>query len=275
MFGGGRRPGRAASRPAEARPGVARNAWRWGRRQTAAAAAVMALVAGVCVAVQVAALAPASAAATMPTPAGWWPFSEGSGTTTADSSGNGHTGTLGSGVNLGGAGGGRALDRDQRRIHGQRHRLGSGDQHLGELHGLRVGEPEQHRRRLGLPDLRQHQRYCLPTSTTVSGMYLTYQQSVDHFALAMRASDSTLGHDHPGHVDHSAQAGVWYHLVGVYNLADQTISLYVNGALQATTAFTTPWQATGNTIIGDDIYGGRPLTRSSARSTTSRCIPPR
>ena len=51
-------------------------------------------------------------------------------------------------------------------------------------------------------------------------------------------------------------AGTWYHLVGVYNLAAQTIALYVNGALQATTAFTTPWQATGNTMIGQGMYCG-------------------
>jgi len=91
-------------------------------RRVAVAALVAALVASVCVAVQLVAPAPASAAATVravraapavravraapavsaaaivPASAGTWPFSEGSGTTTADSSGNGHTGTLGSGV---------------------------------------------------------------------------------------------------------------------------------------------------------------------------------
>jgi hypothetical protein len=43
-------------------------------------------------------VSPASAAASVPAPAGQWTFNEGSGTTTADVSGNGHTGTLGAGV---------------------------------------------------------------------------------------------------------------------------------------------------------------------------------
>jgi hypothetical protein len=63
-----------------------------------AAGVVLVLLVSTFVAVQVASLRPASAAATVPAPAGQWQFSEGSGTTTADSSGNGHTGTLGSGV---------------------------------------------------------------------------------------------------------------------------------------------------------------------------------
>jgi hypothetical protein len=67
-------------------------------RRGAAAGAVLALIAGACVTVQVVSAPPASAAAPGPAPAGQWQFGEGSGTTTADSSGNSHTGTLGTGV---------------------------------------------------------------------------------------------------------------------------------------------------------------------------------
>ena len=93
-----------------------------------------------------------------------------------------------------------------------------------------------------------------PAGTTVSGFYLT--SHLDHFALSVRASDSSAATITEALSTTLAQAGVWYHLVGVYSLAAQTISLYVNGALQATTAFTTPWQATGNTLIGQDMFNG-------------------
>ncbi|MFE6770386.1 LamG domain-containing protein [Streptomyces fimicarius] len=43
---------------------------------------------------------------------------------------------------------------------------------------------------------------------------------------------------------------VWTHLAGVFNAADKTISLYVNGELQGTTPFTTAWSATGPLQIG-------------------------
>ena len=253
MFGGGRRPGQAASRPAEARPGVARNAWRWGWRQTAAAAA-LALVAGVCVAVQVASLPPASAAATVPTPAGWWQFNEGSGTTTADSSGNGHTGTLGSGATWAAPGVGAHSIATNGTAAGNvtvsgpvvntsasytvsawvnLTSTGGGNQTFVGINGL-----------------------ASPTGTTISGFYLQYQGGSDNFAFTLRASDATGSAITQAVSSTLANAGTWYHLVGVYNLAAQTIALYVNGALQATTAFTTPWQATGNTTIGQGMYGG-------------------
>ncbi len=253
MFGGWRRPGRAASRPAAARPGVARKAWRWGWRQTAAAAA-LALVAGACVAVQVASVPPASAAATVPTPAGWWQFNEGSGTTTADSSGNGHTGTLGVGATWAAPGVGAHSIATNGTAAGNvtvsgpvvntsasytvsawvnLTSTGGGNQTFVGINGL-----------------------ASPTGTTISGFYLQYQGGSNNFAFTLRASDATGSAITQAVSSTLANAGTWYHLVGVYNLAAQTIALYVNGALQATTAFTTPWQATGNTTIGQGMYGG-------------------
>ncbi len=40
-----------------------------------------------------------------------------------------------------------------------------------------------------------------------------------------------------------AQADQWQHMVGVYNRAAGTLSLYVNGTLQQSVPFTTPWTA--------------------------------
>ncbi|HBF83287.1 MAG TPA: hypothetical protein DD420_26220 [Streptomyces sp.] len=47
-----------------------------------------------------------------------------------------------------------------------------------------------------------------------------------------------------------AVPGAWTHLTGVHDAAANTISLYVNGELQGTTAFTGAWAATGPLQIG-------------------------
>ncbi|HEX9046441.1 MAG TPA: LamG domain-containing protein, partial [Verrucomicrobiae bacterium] len=54
-----------------------------------------------------------------------------------------------------------------------------------------------------------------------------------------------------------AKPGVWYHLAGVYNATDESLSLYVNGELQMSVPFTTPWQGTGCTAIGRGLYKGQ------------------
>lgn len=53
------------------------------------------------------------------------------------------------------------------------------------------------------------------------------------------------------------EAGVWTHLMGVYDAQNQTIQLYVNGVPQGDpAAFTTPWQGTGGLQIARGQYGG-------------------
>jgi alpha-tubulin suppressor-like RCC1 family protein len=251
-------PARLALRRGRAWPGATRHVVLRPLRRGAVAVAVAVLVACVCVAVQLVAPAPASAAATVPAAAGSWPFSEGSGTTTADSSGNGHTGTLGTGVTwaapevgahsiaLPGTAAG-AVTITGAVVNTAASYTASAWVNLNSIAAGGVYQTF-----VSISGL------ASPTGTTVSGMYLTYDEANDHFALAARASDSGTATITQALSTTAAQVGVWYHLVGVYSLAAQTLSLYVNGALQATTAFTTPWQATGNTMIGQDMYNGTP-----------------
>jgi hypothetical protein len=49
---------------------------------------------------------------------------------------------------------------------------------------------------------------------------------------------------------------VWTHLIGVYDAPSQQIRLYVNGVLEAQTAFTTPWNSTGVFQIGRSKVAG-------------------
>jgi hypothetical protein len=60
--------------------------------------------------------------------------------------------------------------------------------------------------------------------------------------------------------DITAQAGVWYHLTGVYSFGSQNLQLYVNGQLQNTVPFTEEWKATGAFALGRDLWEGRKTT---------------
>ncbi|WP_328392392.1 LamG domain-containing protein [Streptomyces sp. NBC_00390] len=53
-----------------------------------------------------------------------------------------------------------------------------------------------------------------------------------------------------------AVTDVWTHLTGVFDSSAKTLSLYVNGVLQGTTAYTTPWAATGPLQIGRVQWSG-------------------
>ncbi|MDP4505321.1 LamG-like jellyroll fold domain-containing protein [Nonomuraea turcica] len=57
----------------------------------------------------------------------------------------------------------------------------------------------------------------------------------------------------------SPDGGEWAHLVCVYDGIAKHIKLYVNGKLQDTTAFTTPWHPTGHPLyIGTGAWDGTP-----------------
>jgi alpha-tubulin suppressor-like RCC1 family protein len=229
-------------------------------RRVAVAVAVAALVASVCVAVQLVTPARASAAATVraaavvPATAGSWPFSEGSGTTTADSSGNGHTGTLGSGVTwaapvvgahsiaLNGTAAG-AVTVTGAVVNTAASYTASAWVYLNSIGGANQTFVSIN----GLAS---------PGGTTISGFYLQFQGGTDQFAYSVRASDASSAALTQALGPANVAAGTWYHLVGVDNVSTGTISLYVNGVLQASKAFTSSWQATGNTMTGQGMYNG-------------------
>ncbi|WP_261718251.1 LamG domain-containing protein [Streptomyces sp. FZ201] len=66
-----------------------------------------------------------------------------------------------------------------------------------------------------------------------------YDQDTSSGATIVRAISTT-----------SPVAGAWTHLLGVYDRQEQELRLYVNGRLEATTAYTKPWAATGPFEIG-------------------------
>ncbi|MEF3117668.1 LamG domain-containing protein, partial [Streptomyces chrestomyceticus] len=78
-----------------------------------------------------------------------------------------------------------------------------------------------------------------------SGFQLYYSKYYDKWVFNRHTKDA----DDTGIVramsKDAAQPGTWTHLAGSYDAAKHALSLYLNGKLQESTAFTTPWRASG------------------------------
>jgi hypothetical protein len=91
--------------------------------------------------------------------------------------------------------------------------------------------------------------------TTRNGFELYYSASYDRWIFNRFGSDSATAAITRAQSTTVPQGGVWTHLTGVYDAAAKQIRLYVDGRLNATTAFTTPWKASGPLMIGAGWYG--------------------
>ncbi|MCF6474753.1 LamG domain-containing protein [Nonomuraea sp. MG754425] len=88
-----------------------------------------------------------------------------------------------------------------------------------------------------------------------SGFELYYSASYDRWIFNRYNGDTASAAAIRAQSTAVPQTGVWTHLTGVYDAAAKQIKLYVNGKLNSTTAFTTPWNATGPSMIGAGWYG--------------------
>ncbi len=179
-----------------------------------------------------------------------WTYDEGTGTAAADSSGNGHGQTLGSGATWSAG------------------RVGP---HAISLNGTAAGNatatgpvvdtryPFSVAAWVNLNSTSGFQSVASIDGTNVSGFYLQLSGATGKFAFNRLASDSTSAASTRADANAAPAAGRWYHLVGVNDPANGRIQLYVDGVLQASSAYTAGWQATGNTAIGRGLYGGNPV----------------
>ncbi|MEV3855587.1 LamG-like jellyroll fold domain-containing protein [Streptomyces sp. NPDC050095] len=92
------------------------------------------------------------------------------------------------------------------------------------------------------------------------GFELYYSQYRDRWAFNQYASD-TAGAE-PVRAEQAAAGTVtaarWTHLVGTYSPAAKKLSLYVDGALAGSIAYTSPWDARRGLQIGAGSYDGSP-----------------
>ena len=100
-----------------------------------------------------------------------------------------------------------------------------------------------------------YQTFVSQDGTQISGFFLQLRADTGRFAFTRPAYDSpkALGiiASAPNIIP---QPNEWYHLAGVYDEARQTISLYVNGALQQTVSYVPNWGATGPLAVGRGFF---------------------
>ncbi|WP_308402647.1 LamG-like jellyroll fold domain-containing protein [Streptomyces sp. AC550_RSS872] len=91
-------------------------------------------------------------------------------------------------------------------------------------------------------------------SSALGGWVFMREKSADPDSTVVRATQTACpANTHCA----AARLGEWNHLVGVYDIDAAELRLYVNGVLEATAAYTTPWLATGEVSLGGSYYGGK------------------
>jgi hypothetical protein len=200
---------------------------------------------------------PAQASFALANVAGHWPFDEGVGTTTADTSGNRHRGTLSRGVKwvTGGATQTAAARARDHALHFN-----------GKSGAIEIDASV----------LNTSMSYSLSAwvllDTTANWSTAVSQDSDVHsgFFLQLTApsqgntfSFSLINANVPGASTTHAFApfqsltGIWYHLVGSYDATLQQISLYINGSLVDQQSVPAAWAAKGHTIVGRGKVNGK------------------
>ncbi|MFF4616670.1 LamG-like jellyroll fold domain-containing protein [Nonomuraea jabiensis] len=88
------------------------------------------------------------------------------------------------------------------------------------------------------------------------GFALQYSKPDDRWALVRAGSDADGAATVKALSAAAPRLTEWTHLTGVYDSAAGQISLYVNGKLESSVAFTQPWNATGPLTIGRGKVNG-------------------
>lgn len=93
----------------------------------------------------------------------------------------------------------------------------------------------------------------------ISGFYLMLNamKSPTRFSFTRYFSDHTAPQRAMADGTSVPSTNTWYHLAGVYDADEKTMSLYVDGNLQSTVPDENPWIAAGKTAIGRGFYGGK------------------
>ena len=114
------------------------------------------------------------------------------------------------------------------------------------------------------------------------GFELYYSQVYDRWAFNQYSADTASAN--PVRVMQATAGGVtpdeWVYLVGLYNSATDELGLYVDGTLEGTVPYSTPWDARRGLIVGATSHDARqpisfPAPSTTCRSTTSRWHRPR
>ncbi|MEU2777892.1 alpha-L-arabinofuranosidase C-terminal domain-containing protein [Streptomyces sp. NPDC007162] len=186
----------------------------------------------------------AAPAAELPAAAAHWSFDEGSGTSAADSSGNGRPATL-----QGAAG------WDTGKVGAHSLSLTADGNATASGPALDTSKAFSVAAWVNLAQLGGYQTAVSIDGKSVSAFYLGLRDDTGTFAFARLPSDATQA----AAVAAAASApatGTWTHLVGVSDPTAGVTRLYVDGVLEGETAYTAGWAGTGDTAVGRALYGG-------------------
>jgi large repetitive protein len=175
-------------------------------------------------------------------PTGWWKLNDGAaGATTPtiarDSSGNGNTGTLNSGVSW--ASGAAAFNSSSSgAIATSGTGVNTAASYTVSAWVNLAATPTTYTTVVGAPGAHD------------SAFYLQYSVSAGGWAFVTTSADSTSEVQATSHATGTPAANTWYHLVGVYDASLGTVQLYVNAAAATAVTQTSAWNATQGLSIG-------------------------
>jgi len=98
--------------------------------------------------------------------------------------------------------------------------------------------------------------------TNASAFYLQLNHPAgDRFVFLRREKDNAdlEAKQFVARSNYAPERNTWYHLAGVYDAQAKTISLYVDGRLQESVPFASPWHGVGKTSIGRGLYSANNL----------------
>ncbi|MEU1724511.1 LamG-like jellyroll fold domain-containing protein [Nonomuraea sp. NPDC005692] len=168
-----------------------------------------------------------------------WSFDEGRGTTAADSSGNNHPATL-TGTTWG-------TGKDQLGL-----QLGGTSASYGVVSGPAIHTNAGYTVSAWakIDNVTADHAVVSQDGAVNSAFKLAYSPGDKKWRMVTYQADTSGATPLRALSTANAVAGQWTHLVGVYDAAAGRIRLYVDGVLNAETAFTSGWDATGNVQLG-------------------------
>ncbi|PPK92409.1 concanavalin A-like lectin/glucanase superfamily protein [Kineococcus xinjiangensis] len=193
-------------------------------------------------------------------PALQWPLAEGSGTATADVSGNGNTGTLTDGATWdagvtqwGSAPGARAvsLDGTDDHVAGTRNAVRTDQSFTVSAWANLRSKPWYH-------TIVSQQGGTAADPSSASAFFLQYRWDDQRWAFTMTRTDTATPLTDRAISTTLPVEGTWYHVAGVYDDERDELRLYVNGVLEgvAPKADSTEWSATGPLQVGRARWNG-------------------
>ncbi|MGY4971759.1 LamG-like jellyroll fold domain-containing protein [Streptomyces nigrescens] len=107
-------------------------------------------------------------------------------------------------------------------------------------------------------DATRNQTVVAQDGSFLSAFYLSYEASGGVWSARLASKDATDGNVTQQRIASKQKVtiGKWAHLAAVHDTIDNTVSLYVNGILQGSTAASQSWYGDGALQIGRALYRG-------------------